>query len=760
LLESSSTEHGVLAVRILGHALTLEDADLAREALQVLRRGITAADPEVLRRVFLVLALAEEPARYRDTIAAFLDRPEMVLDPETAAVLAEHDLRSEQLEAFLAETEARCTADGGAASAASLLELLALYGTSLPGRYRLLRGFLARMEMGALELETRGAAAAARRRLEQGFRAWLGPPSRVAVDPETGLEYRWDDVIAFSDEIDDETRRRLRAAIAGTSLLREGIFLFSGGSMVRLEHILPQGVWVRLLGSDHGKSVYRIAVKVRDGSQYDLAVNLNQSLSPEDVEQEIHWLIVCGDNRTRPALVETFGGLWPEHGLWTEEFIPGETLTLALRRLSRRAGSSELLHGLWPFAAWSAIGAYVDFWNHTGRHQTIADPTPSNVIVPMHDYHLGSRLVSISNRAPYPGLSAMLHGFQEHFVAAIESEHPALAGLVGWPVLLSAVLEVLGEREGVPLLERELAGFDPELAAAAAAFLARVEQRGFLPRRLHFSAERYWRWAELNPEATPAARAATLQELFATYRLADLQARLPEVRPRFFRLTALRDVGPALGDGLDELIDRLRGGDLVPGDLSSAVADLRARLSPGADDDYFLARLSYSYLRPEDETGYVETEAGGVHQSEMVVTLEDRNGRPFHIRHAISPKEVAGLHRLFVAARLPVQFRPDHRFLVAVNLRGHLIGGLFYELRPDDRSAHMDKIVVAEHFQRQGVAGALLDELANRLRSSGYRSLTTGFFTPQFFYRHGFTVERRYAGLVRSLLEETDQESP
>lgn len=754
LLDSSSTEAGVLAVRILEHALTLEDPELAREALQVLRRGITAAEPEVLRRAFQVLALAEEPARYRDTIAAFLDRPEMVLDPETAAVLAEHDLRSEQLDAFLAETEGRCMAAGDAVSAKPLLELLALYGTSHPGRYRLLRGFLARMEMVSLGVETSAAAAASRRRLEQGFRAWLGPSSRIAVDPETGLEYRWDDVVAFSDEIDDETRRRLRAAIAGTTLLREGIFLFSGGTMVRLDDILPQGVWVRLLGSDHGKSVYRIAVKVRDGNQYDLAVNLNRSLSAEDVEQEIHWLIVCGDDRSRPALVETFGGSWPEHGLWTEEFIPGDTLMVALRRLSRRANSGEWLQGLWPFAAWSAIGAYVDFWNRTGRRDTIADPTPSNVIVPMHDYHLGSRLVSISNRAPFPGLPAMLHGFRRHFIAPIESEHPALKGLVGWEIALSALLEVLGEREGVRLIESELAGLDAELAAAAAAFVARVRQRGFLPRRLHFSAERYWRWAELNPEATPAARAATLQELFATYRLSDLQASHPEVRPRFFRLTALRDVAPALAEGLDGLIDRLRSGDLVPADLGSAVADLRARLSPRPDDDYFLARLSYPHLRPEDETGYVDTEAGGVHQSEMVVTLEDRDGRPFHIRHAISPKEVARLHRLFVAARLPVQFRSDHRFLVAVSPRGHLIGGLFYELQPENRSAHMDKVVVAEPFHRQGVAGALLDELANRLRSSGYRSLTTGFFRPQFFYRHGFTVERRYAGLVRSLVDD------
>jgi GNAT superfamily N-acetyltransferase len=112
-----------------------------------------------------------------------------------------------------------------------------------------------------------------------------------------------------------------------------------------------------------------------------------------------------------------------------------------------------------------------------------------------------------------------------------------------------------------------------------------------------------------------------------------------------------------------------------------------------------------------------------------------------------------------VTATLPVQFRPEHRFLVAISDRGHLIGGLFYELDPEGDTAHMDKVVVSEAFQGQGIAGALIEELCNRLRAAGYRSLTTGFFRPEFFYRYGFTVERRYAGLVRPLGESHDGNS-
>ncbi len=765
LLEGDRQEAGVLAVRVLEHTLESEDSDLGRPALHILRRSLGARHPEVLRRGFQVLALWEEPARYPTTLREFLDKDTAVLDPETIEVLAEHDLSPEQLDAFLNEADARWERDGqpspDPATAKAMLRFLALYGATHPGRFRLLRSLITRAAMSATTVDLRDAAEEARWQLDVGFRNWLGPPTRIAVDPETGLEYRWEDVVAFSDEVDDESRAVLLTAIARTTMLREGIFLFSGGTTVRLDDILPQGVWIRLLGTDHGKSVYRIAVKTRDGAQFDMAVNVNRGLTQDAVEEEINWLIVCGDERGRPPLVEMFGGHWPEYQLWTEEFIPGETLDRALTRLERRADTTDWYQSIWPFAAWSAIGAYIDFWNRTGRRLTMEDPDPGNVIVPMHDYHAGSRLVSIAARRPFVSLEDMLESFQEQFIRPIERDHPRLEGSAGWDIVLSAVLEIVGETEGVMLLRQMLeepeAGTDRAMVQALGPFLAGVERRGFLPRRLFFAGKRYRKWAHINPEATPPARAATLQEIFDTYRLGDLQIAFPDVRPRFFLETVFRDSPRNLVAGIEEIVARLRSGEIVPDELSSAVADLRARLSLDNDDDYFLARLSFPYLRPEDQAQYVETDAGGIHQSEMVVTLEDRDGRPYWVRHAINPKEVARLHRLFLAARLPVQFRADHSFLVAVNTRGHLIGGLFYDIQPETHSAHMDKVVVAEAFQGHGIAGALIEELCNRLRTAGFRSLTTGFFRPQFFYRYGFTVEKRYAGLVRPISEEDGQ---
>ncbi len=767
LIEAVKPGDALLGVRLLETALGMDEGPLVDAARRVLGRAAGVSSVAAARRAFQLLAVADEMPRYRETIARFLDAPVRVLDAETTAVLVERGLSAERLEAFVNEAESRghraAPSPDSVETTDALLTLLAEYGAAHPAHYRRLRALLTRMVMLTPSAGARARAIEALARLTAGFRKWLGPPSRIAVDPETGLEYRWEDVIAFADDVDDEARARLLAAIKETPLLAEAAFLFSDKATVGLGDILPGGVWIRLLGTDHGKSVYRVAVKTRVREQFDLAINLNRALSEAEIEEEIGWLIVCGEARDLGPLVEDFGGYWKPHGLWTEEFIPGDTLDRVLNRLSRRPQDDERFKGVWPHAAWSALSTYVDFWNRTGRRLVVADPTPANVIVPTHDYQTGPRLVSIAARRPFTSLVSLLRSFRKQFVAGVERDHPRLAGLAGWDVILSAVLEILGEEEGCAELREVLTASEEELGdglpSAVEGFLSSVARRGFLPRQLFFAAKRFRRWSRINADATLHAQATTQHELYETYGLARLQSTYPAARARFFRETVLREVDSPLADGLEDVIRRLRARELGPGDLSAAVADLRAQLKLTAAENYFLTRLSFPHLRPEDEAEFVANAAFGARQSEMVVTLTDADGNPFQIRHALSPREVGRLHRLFLTAKLSVQFRPEHRFLVAVNERGNLMGGLFYELPPEARTAHMDKVVVAERFQRKGVAAALLEELCKRLETAGFESLTTGFFRPQFFYQHGFTIERRYAGLVRSLKGAADGSS-
>jgi GNAT superfamily N-acetyltransferase len=242
-----------------------------------------------------------------------------------------------------------------------------------------------------------------------------------------------------------------------------------------------------------------------------------------------------------------------------------------------------------------------------------------------------------------------------------------------------------------------------------------------------------------------------LQEFWDTYGLARLLRGYPATRARFFLETVFRGAPAPLVAGLEEIALALRRRKLDGDALIDAITELRSRLDVAADDDYFLARLSFPYLRPEDAAEFVQAETGGRSQGDIVVTLEDQDGSPFQVRHALSPKEVGRLHRLFVAAKLDVRFRAEHQYLIAVNDRGILIGGIFYELEDEGKSAHLEKIVVAERLRKKGVADGLMKEFFNRVRAAGATTVTTGFFRPEYFYGYGFKLEKRYAGLVKEL---------
>ena len=758
LLESSDEDGALDAVRLLERVVIDEEGPITESARELLRRAADSPFLAVRRRAFTVLVPVEREPRVRLTLQRFLASPGVMLDGDTREALCERTLTEARFQAFVDEaTEAGRATEGGRTlerRAAALLKFLAAYGASHPTRYRPLRAFFVRTMLFGGRESIRQESWRALDDLVRGFRQWLGATVRIAVDPESGQEYRWEDVVAFDDATPPGDRERILDALRSTAFLREAVFLFSGGALPRLGDIPPGGVWIRSLGARHGKAVYRITVQTRFQGSFELAVNVNQGRTTEQVREEIRWLTLCGEPGAHDPLVEDFGGYWPRQDLWSGEFIPGESMERTLNRLARQ-GDDERFRQLFTFFAWSALAAYVDFWNRTGRKHEIAEPDLTNVIVPSHDYQTGARIVSVAALREHRGLVPMLRFFREALVEAADRAHPSLHGLVGWDGLFAPLLEIVGEDEGTRLLREVLHKEDDEptdaFREALKAFLADVELRGFVPMRLHFAITRYLRWSALSADPTPQARARTLQEFWDTYGLARVARGYPETRARFFLETVFRGAPPPLIAGLEEIALALRRRKLEGDALIDAITELRSRLDVAADDDYFLARLSFPYLRPEDAAEFVQSDSGGRSQGDIVVTLEDQDGAPFLVRHALSPKEVGRLHRLFVAAKLDIRFRAEHQYLVAVNDRGILIGGIYYELEDEGRSAHLEKIVVAERLRKKGVADGLMKEFFNRVRAAGATTVTTGFFRPEYFYGYGFKLEKRYAGLVKEL---------
>lgn len=770
-LAASDPDTALGAVHVLETASYGPEGWSQRLARVALRTAWSSPAPEARRRAFQVLLEIEPEASVEPTMRRFLRDEELfasdiALDQLAESVISDHALRA--LIGLLEESLAERTDAAPDPSedperremGRRLLAFLGRYGASHPSSYKRMRAAVARIVAFGRDEAARRQAGQALERMTEEFRRWLGPPVDLAVDPETGREYGWELVVTFEEDMAEEDRHRLLQALQETPLLREAIFLFSG-RMVRLSDIPPGGIWISLLGEKHGKAVFRVTVHTRFEGSFDMAVNLNRQLSPEQVADEILWLIVAGSAHDRRPLVEDFGGLWQEYELWTEEFITGETAHRFVQRLAReRTDDARLrLRDVWPFVVWTASEAYLEFWKRSGRRWVVADPSNYNVIVPTHDFQVGARLVSISDRERFTSLAVYLRRLWAELVERVEERHEWLHGAADCRLVLSSLVEVVGQEEGVRAL-RGIAEEDPSFEPHVRPLLEEIGRLGFMPKRLYFAVRRYHRWAALARDATPQACARTMQELFDTYNLRALTARYPAVRLRFFRETVFAGSHPEFLTALDDLIGRVAREAPDPDQMTELIGGLKQYVDEGSDEDFFLTRLTYPHLRPSDKAELVFTEAGGERRADVMVRIEDDDGAPFYVRHPISPKEVERLHRLFLAAKLEVTFRPEHHFLVAVNHRGDLVGGLFYEVYPDEARGHLEKIVVHQSVRKKGISDGLMHELVSRLKAQGLRALTTGFFRPGYFYRLGFTIERGYAGLVRTLDSDRPRSGP
>jgi long-chain acyl-CoA synthetase len=731
----------------IGLAAALSEQAVLCRAL--LRRAADAPDEDVRRRAFRVLLPNEEPTETLATLRLFLDRlGAMALRDEDLADLGERGLTDAQVQVLLAHLASeKANAAPADASDRRLLvgamRLLTACAIAPPVYFARVRVPLARLTLHD-DSEIGARAAEELDRLRRGFSNWIGPNLRLAIDPQTGAEYGWKDVLVFEESVPPEGRAPLLQALAETTVVRASVFLLGRGVLLSLADLPPGGTHVTLLGRQHGKSVYRLSIHTRAREVFDVAMNVAEDMNFVELRQEVNWLLAAG---APPPLVEQFGGYFAEWGIFTEEFIPGDDVERQVARLVRQ-GETRRLKRLWPFLVWTALEGHVRFWDRTGRRLALREPSPAAFIVPSHDYQTGARLVSISDRSACRGFDALLDRFGEHFVRPIESARPELRGEVDDALLLSAVVEALGFERGQALLQ-DVAQVSRR-AVAIETFLERLRGTGFTPQRIWFAARRYKGWLEVNPRATIEARGNLLGELWGTYRLSELEALWPDTRVRFFRQTVFASARPELGAALDRIMNRARALPAGGLDLEEQVAPVRSAVRPTSEEDYFLARMTYRYLAPTDEVALISMPSGGHYVTEVVVALTDEAGDRYTVRGPVSPREVARLLHMFHDSNLQVTFTADHEFLLCLDPKETVIGGLFYRQVSPDR-IHMEKLVVARKHRGKGVADGLMREFARRLKARGVRWLETGYFQPEYLRRFAFRTDPTSGGLVRDL---------
>ena len=764
LLQSEKQNDNNLALDFFREILSDKKTIHYKLALEIAYRPCLINNIETRRKMFLYALQTSRKESFQKLLQKYIEADYNFLNKEIIWAIdniCRGDENLNEIENVLVNQISNITSKSHLSKTPviSLFELLVNYGVNHPLSYERIRKFFLQYELYGGTKDIRTLAQKSRVELREQFISWLGENKRVAVDPETGEEYRWEDVLIFDQAISEKDQAHLKKAISEKQIIREAIFLISGSVLISLNNILPSGVWISKFSETEKRSVFRVTVQTRFQGGFDFTIHLINGEPDDSVEEEIKWKVISGTEVSGEKIAAKFGGLWEDYNLWTEEFVGDESVERFIRREYKKNDEQafEKLRNLWKYFVWNAASAYVKFWKLSNMKTELADTSPDGIVVLPHDYQTGCIITTFANRRKTTSILLFIINFYESFVQKTEDKYPLIKKASVWNAIFSGIIEAAGIDEGLQIISKfrkELSNSDYEtktdIITRIDAFIHNLKNHGYLPRQLYFSIKRFHRWYQLNHSASLAAQAEMLYELYETYHLFDLEEEYPAARTRFFLETVFYNSPQRFKDVLRELVKKQRHRKISKEESLRLISSLHFEFELDEKETYFITRLGYPHLKPTDSAALLKIKTETIGQPNLVVQLQDDDGNIYTIRKPINPKEISKLHQLYLEANLSVNFKPEHQYLVAVSERGFIIGGVFY-YRSDEATVHMEKIVVSNRYRRKGISEGLMNELFNRIKSDKVKYITTGFFRPEYFYRFGFKIERKYSGLVKEL---------
>ena len=629
-----------------------------------------------------------------------------------------------------------------------LIELITDLVLSKPEFYMSVRGELTLWVLVSKNKNLSELARDKRSRLNNEFR-------KIIINNIYESNFKWGSIIQFDDNIPNDLKKKIDFAIKNSTLIRESIFILSNGSQILLSDISNEGIWCTLIGQGHGKMVIRTLVQLVDSRAFNFVINVNDNLDSTRFKRETNWLISIGASTTNQKLVEDFGSVWEENQIFTEEYIPGETVLQHLERNQIEIASEnypDRWQMKWLHFIWNGIAAYLEFWKNSGQTQMISDASPRNVIIPEYDYYTGTRLISISGRKKTTTLFDVLITLYQKFILDTEKIFLGLKKMAEWEILFTIVLEVFGTNKGVSLLNKinntdKITGLNKDRIKL---FINDVNKFGLLRKSVVFASLRYQRWLDLNLNATYKAKGVIVQDLYKDYKLQSLTQKYPETRIRFFLMTAFKDTNPELVSKLNGLMDEMRFGLVSEESLNLKLHQIHDQIELTDSEKYFLTRLVFEHVDAADYAELISRDFGEKSKLDLVVLIKDKSGDVFTIRPPFRPKEVARFHSHLIESKLEVQFEANHEFLLIFNKKDHLVGGVFWR-STGSGIAHLEKIVLSVEYRNKNLSIKLVEDLFQRLRLKKIKYLTVGFFQSGLFYKLGFEINQKFGGLVKRL---------
>ncbi|MEO2160667.1 MAG: hypothetical protein ABGX14_06140, partial [bacterium] len=415
----------------------------------------------------------------------------------------------------------------------------------------------------------------------------------------------------------------------------------------------------------------------------------------------------------------------------------------------------------WLHFIWNGVQAYQDFWNRTEFKLSIQPPSPSNLVIPQHDYSTGTRLISISGRKPTESIAEHFLSLYTDYIVRTEKKYPGLKHMSDWEVIFTATLQAVKMKRGKKILNQlkmdlnqrtlrmkfESVGCTVDRIDR---FLDDIEKFGVLTKPVVFASLRFERWLDLNPQATLKARASILQELYQDYDLDSLMEEYPETRVRFFMMTCFKENNPNLLNEFQSIILSMRDGLLSPWNLQERITQIQTNIILSEEEKFYLARMLFPHVDAADYVELVTTTHGEDNRLNLVFQTEGMDGHIYQIRPPFLPKEIGQFHSLLSESSLSGTFTAQHDFLLLFNSRNRMVGGLYWKNMENNR-IHLEWVAIRENYRNISLSNRLMDDFYKRMKHRGVDIITVGFYVEKFFFRQGFEINKQYGGLVKRL---------
>ncbi len=757
-------ERALKALVELEKALDIADhrtAELIRRRLEALARH-----PEMAVRCYAyrTLLLDEPSPDYREVRPKFLNSGLPFLDKETIEHVTRHGMEGRRLNAFRRRLHAyRLQLEWPGdevmhSQFEGIFTLLADFVRLNPGYYRAVRDELVSWILLGEDPVIAETAERTVLALGQWYEDWL------AETLPDGDESVWKNKVLYQDGLSRAEIDRLEEVLIGTTFLQQSVRQTTGGEVLDLREVPEGGIWIGRTAVRHHQRIYRISVNTRDGKHYDLLMVIwDRAVVEEERDQllsTIYWLIGLSGHPHGVPVMPRFGTFRPGPGVLSLAFVSDLSVWERIREYAGERGQTPRgEHALdWRTLFVKAFATFLRGWRISGERIVPGMVTPANVAVPAPDFREGARVLSLAGLRTYESplslVQPMLHNFFKQTAVTYPWTRPDLE--LTW--ICDACLEAM-PRERAESFLAELQAELPDVtsdgdgdadlvrfARELAAYRERMRVEPHLSSALRGAIKRYNQWERSNPGASASAREQIIDEMTGLYVLAP-QGTL--VRYMLYRHTWFRDASEPVREAFDVLLRALHAS---PERVATGLLEVSAlqALLEAPDDLRVFQRMVFPHSPADHAPVLLTVGREGDRHVEVATEIVDKTGAAYTVRVPLAPAEYGMLYRLFFKAGYYQTISDDDRFFIVFDEQEQVIGGISWS-EVDRQVVHLNGIVVAASLLGRGISSVLIEDCCERLANMGYGTVKTLFVLRPFFERHGFSLDRRWGGLVRTL---------